>query len=414
LTTLYIRYPSRAGSASGSAPACPYALAGDGGHLLQQGASALGNLGDLVASAQRVVLLLAASDVTLLRVQVPPLSASRLKAALPNLVEDQLLGDIADAVMVAGPSQGADGMRSVAVVQRAWLELLVKALVAQGAHSVSALPAQLCLPFQPGAVSAALGIGDDALELTMRQSQYEGLGLTLAPQPEAALHTLRAMAGEVPVTLYLPAPQMAQYALAATAAKLADIALVEDHWAHWISAAKSTTMDLVPALGGTGAGARQWQRWRWPLRLAVLALVVNIVGINSQWLHLRHEAAGVRAGMLQTFKAAYPNETVILDPAAQMRKNIAVARAGSGEIGPDEFTALSAALGEALGGLPRKDVIATLEYRERALLVKIKPNMVDAAAMAQIKAALAARKLELSEATPGTWRIQLATSGSKS
>lgn len=414
MTTLYIRYPSRAGGAGAgnSAPACPYALAGDGGQVLQQGASALGNLGDLVASAQRVVLLLAASDVTLLRVQVPPLSSARLKAALPNLVEDQLLGDIADAVMVAGPSQGADGMRSVAVVQRAWLEVLVKALVAQGAHHVSALPAQLCLPFQPGSVSAALTAGDDVLELAMRQSQYEGLGLALAPQPEAALHTLRAMAGEAPVTLYVAAPQMAQYA--AGAASVADITLLEDHWAHWISAAKSTTMDLVPALGATGAGARQWQRWRWPLRLAVLALVVNIVGINSQWLHLKHEAANVRAGMLQTFKAAYPNDTVILDPAAQMRKNIEVARAGSGEVGPDEFTSLSAALGEALSVLPRRDVIATLEYRERALMVKIKPNMVDAAAMAQIKAALAAHKLELSEATPGTWRIQLAASGSKS
>jgi hypothetical protein len=42
------------------------------------------------------------------------------------------------------------------VVQRAWLEVLVKALLAQGAHAVSAVPAQLCLPFQPGAVSAAL------------------------------------------------------------------------------------------------------------------------------------------------------------------------------------------------------------------------------------------------------------------
>jgi general secretion pathway protein L len=31
---------------------------------------------------------------------------------------------------------------------------------------------------------------------------------------------------------------------------------------------------------------------------------------------------------------------------------------------------------------------------------------VDAAAMAQIKAGLAARKLELSEATPGTWQIR--------
>lgn len=418
MTTLYIRYPARAGAISGAAPACPYALAGDGGQLLQQGVSALGNLGDLIASARRVVLLLAASDVTLLRVQVPPLSAARLKAALPNLVEDQILGDIADSVMVAAPALGADGMRSVAVVQRAWLEVLVKALLAQGAHGVSALPSQLCLPFQPGSVSAALSAGDDGLELALRQSQYEGLGLALSAQPEAALHTLRAMAGEAAVSLYLPAAQVPQYAaLVAADAGMAGITLVEDHWAHWISASKSTALDLVPALGATGAGQRQWQRWRWPVRIAVLALLVNVVGINGEWLHLKHEAANVRAAMTQTFRAAYPNETVILDPAAQMRKNIAVARVSGGQVGPDEFTSLSAALGEALGVLPRKDVIATLEYRERALTVKIKPNMVDAVAMGQIKAALAARHLELSEPTPGTWHIALAAlaaAGSKS
>ncbi|WP_296002171.1 type II secretion system protein GspL [Rugamonas sp.] len=417
MTTLYIRYPARAGAIGGAAPACPYALAGDGGQLLQQGVSALGNLGDLIASARRVVLLLAASDVTLLRVKVPPLSAARLKAALPNLVEDQILGDIADSVMAAAPAPGADGMRSVAVVQRAWLEVLVKALLAQGAHGVSALPAQLCLPFQPGSVSAALSAGDHGLELALRQSQYEGLGLALSAQPEAALHTLRAMtgAGEAPVSLYLPAAQMPQYAaLVAADAGLSAITLVEDHWAHWISASKSTALDLVPALGASGAGARQWQRWRWPVRIAALALLVNIVGINAEWLHLKHEAADVRAAMKQTFKAAYPNETVILDPAAQMRKNIAVARVSGGQVGPDEFTSLSAALGEALSVLPRKDVIATLEYRERALVVKIKPNMVDAAAMGRIKAALAARHLDLGEATPGTWRITLAATGSKS
>lgn len=409
MTTLLIRYPAKASVDSGAAQTCPYALVGDGGNLLQQGASPLGNLGDLVASARRVTLLLAASDVTLLRVVVPPLSAARLKAALPALVEEQVLGDPADCVLAAGPAD-AEGARTVAVVQRSWLEVLVKALQAQGAHSISAVPAQLCLPFQPGSVSAALTTGDAGFELIMRQSQTMGLGLTLPAQPQAALQTLRALAGDEPVTLYLAPAQMTQFApLVAEAESGHGVTLMEDHWAHWVAASRSAGLDLAPALGASGASARRWQRWRWPLRIAALALAVNVVGLNVEWLRLKREADAVRVAMLQTFKAAYPKEAVILDPAAQMRKNISLAKADGGQPGADEFTALSAAFGEALSVLPRKDIIATLEYRERALQVKVKPNTVDGGAMAQLRSALAARKLDLSEANPGTWQIRPAT-----
>ena len=413
MTTLYIRYPAKASTvASAAAPAAPFALVGDGGNLLQQGTAALGNMADLVGMARRVVLLLAASDVTLLQVKVPPLSAARLKAALPNLVEDQLLGDLADCVMAAGPAQGADGTRAVAVVQRGWLEVLVKALVAQGAHSVAAVPAQLCLPFQPGEVAAALSADDSGLELTLRQSQSQGLGLALGADPAAALQTVRALAGDAPVSLYLPAGHSAQYEK--LAADMPGLTLVDDHWAHWIAAAKTAGIDLAAGLGASGATARQWQRWRWPLRLAVLALLVNIVAVNVQWLRLKREATSVRQSMTQIFKAAYPADTVILDPVQQMRNNVATARINSGQVGADEFTALCAAFGESVASLPNKDIIATLEYRDRGLLVKAKPNTVDAAAMGQLKAALAAHKLELTESQPGAWQIHVAGSGSKS
>ena len=312
MTTLLIRYPAKASVDSGAAQTCPFALVGDGGNLLQQGASPLGNLSDMVASARRVVLLLAAADVTLLRVVAPPLSAARLKAALPALVEEQVLGDPADCVLAAGAAD-AEGGRTVAVVQRSWIEVLVKALLAQGAHNVSVLPAQLCLPFQPGAVSAALSTGDAGFELILRQSQTMGMGLTLPAQPQAALQTLRAMAGDEPVTLYLAPSQMAQFAPLVNEAEINHgITLLEDHWAHWVAASRSAGLDLAPALGASGASARQWQRWRWPLRIAALALLVNVVGLNIEWLRLKREADAVNLGMLQTFKAAYPKELVIL------------------------------------------------------------------------------------------------------
>jgi general secretion pathway protein L len=410
LTTLFIRYPAKASVDSGAAQTCPFALVGDGGNLLQHGASPLGNLTDMVASARRVTLLLAASDVTLLRVKVPPLSAAKLKAALPALVEEHVLGDPADCVLAAGAADD-EGMRSVAVVQRAWLEVLVKALLAQGAQAISVVPSQLCLQFQPGAVSAALVPGDAGYDLVMRQSQFEGLGMTLPAQPQAALQTLRALAGEQPLTLYVSAAQMAQFA--PLAAEIPHLTLEEDHWAHWVAAARGAGLDLAPALGDNGASARTWQRWRWPLRIAVLVVLVNVIGVNIEWMRLKGEAKVVSQSMAQTFKSVYPKEPLVAAPQDQMRRNIRLAKAASGEAGGDEFVTLSAAFGEALNVLPRKDIIATLEYKDHALLVKIKPNTVDSAAVQQLRTALTGRKLEMQEPTPGTWKILPATAGGK-
>jgi general secretion pathway protein L len=423
VTTLYIRHPAKASvddAPPGSAPLCQFALIGDGGALLQQGAAALGSLTDLIVSARRVVLLLAASDVTLLRVKIPPLSSARLKQALPGLVEDQILGDPLDCVLVATPAVGNDGMRTVAVSQRSWLEVLVKALLAQGARSIKALPAQLCLPLEPGCVAAAISGDDSGLELTLRQSQYEGYGLTVAPQPAQALQTLRALAQGTPVTLYLPASELARYQQLLDASNDTDIKLEAEHWAHVVTASKAMALDLIPALGASGAQARDWRRWRWPLRLALLTVLVNLAGINLEWMQLKRDAQAVRLSMLQTFKAAYPKETVILDPEAQMRKNIAQARLSGGQPAADEFTAISAALGEAMGnalGGAASTMIATIEYRERSLFVKLKPDFVSTGAAqlkAQIGPALATHHLQLLEPTPGTWQIRSIDTGAKS
>jgi general secretion pathway protein L len=408
LTTLFIRYPAKASVDSGAAQTCPFALVGDGGNLLQQGAAPLGNLADLVASSRRVVLLLAAPDTTLLRVKAPPLSAAKLKAALPALVEEQVLGDPADCVLAA-TVEDSEGLRTVAVVQRAWLEVLVKALLAQGAHAVSVVPSQLCLPFQPGAVSATLLQGDAGFDLILRQSQFEGLGLTLPAQPQAALQTLRALAGDQPVTLYLNQAQKAQFE--PLAAEVEHLTLEEDHWQHWIAASRSAGLDLAPALGASGSSARAWQRWRWPLRIAVVALLINVIGMNIEWMRLKNEAKAVDQAMKQTFKSVYPKEPLIAAPLDQMTRNIRFAKANSGEVGADEFVNLSASFGEALSVLPRRDIIATLEYKDHALVVKVKPNTVDAAAVAQLRSALTGRKLDLQEPTPGSWKIVPAAGG---
>lgn len=398
MTTLYIRLPARTDSEGALAR---FALVADGGQLIQQGKGALRGMGDAIAASRHVVLLLAAADVTLLQVKAPPLSSARLKAALPNLVEEQILGDPDDCVLVAGPAQSDDGVRTVAVAQRAWLEGLVKSLLAQGARVVSAIPSQLCLPLVPGNVSGAI----DQTGITLRHSAHQGLGLALDASPAVALQTARALAGDVPLTLYVEAEQLGEYqALVAEAGP--GIAIEAEHWAHWIAGSKSTTLDLVPGLGAAGAPTRDWARWRWPLRLALLALLINIVALNYQWMKMKSEAKAITLSMSQSFTAAFPKEPVSSDVEAQMRQNIARLKARFGQVGPQEFTYIAAALGEAMRGLPRVPEVVSLGYRERAVTVKVKPETADPASVTRLKELLGARRLELNDSGAGVWVIR--------
>jgi general secretion pathway protein L len=409
LSTLYIRHPAKTAvddALPGTVLACPFALAADNGNILQQGSAPLSSLSDAVAQAKRVVLLLAASDVTLLRVKVPPLSAARLKAALPSLVEEQLIADPADCAMAAAPQP--DGLHTVAVVQRRWLEQLAGSLAALGARKLTALPSQLCLPFQAGSVAAAVSYGaqDGSIELALRLSQQDGMGLPiLAEQPQApapeVIQALRLIVPALPVTLYVPPAETAVYQEAADA----DISVQPDLWQHWIEGARPLALDLMPAVGGDSTSNIDWRRWRWPLALATLLAAVNIAALNIDWLRLKREAETLRLSMIQTFKSAYPNETVIIDPTAQMRQKIAAARHDAGQAAPDDFTALAAAFGEAMSGAGKAaGSIAALEYRDRSLFVKMSPNAELPAA--QLKSALASRNLTLAEAPGGMWQIR--------
>jgi general secretion pathway protein L len=397
LSTLYLRHPARA---EGEHALSRFAVVGDGGAVEQHGEGPLRNLGDLVGTSRRVVLLLAGADVTLLQVQAPPLSGARLKAALPGLVEEHILGDPDECVLAAAPQQ-PDGTRPVAVVDREWLQGIVRSLLAQGARAVAAVPAQLCLPVQPGSVTAAVS----GAELTLRQGLFQGFGLALDAAPAAVLQTARAFAGDAPLVLYVPPAQVAEYgALALEAGP--GIAIEADDWIHWVAGSAGTTLDLAPGLGAAGAPARDWRRWRWPLALAGLAVAVNLVGLNLDWLHLKREADTVRQSMIQTYRSAYPRETAILDPVLQMRQNIARARANTGEVASDEFTYLAAALGEAMGSLGRPLGIASIEYRERALSVKVKPGTADPGMENGLRTALATRRLSLDTTGPGSWVIR--------
>ena len=424
MSTLYIRLPSK--SAADSAAnwlelVCPFALVSHGGSIEREGAAPLPGLADAAAKAQRVVLLLAASDVTLLRVQVPPLSAARLKAALPGLVEDQLIADPGECMVVAGGLAG--GLRTIAVVQRAWLELLARTLIGFGARRVAALPAQLCLPCQPdqsgqpGSVTAAINVHDAAIDVALRLSEQDGIGLEIAREQHEAsaqevIRTLCAVVPEAPVTLYVPksAERTFQEAISHAAAQTGRIGVFAGNWAVGFAAAQGAP-DLMAGLGAGASPGLDWRAWRWPMALAAAVMAINAAALNIDWWRMKSEANSQRTAMIQIYKSAYPKETAIIDPIAQMQQKIAAAKRDSGVPMPDDFTAISAAFGEtwfrAVPGKPGL-AIAALEYRERSLFVRFKPN-VEAPAQ-QMKTALAERGLSLDPAPAqqgaAVWQIR--------
>lgn len=418
MSTLYIRHPSKAASDADTileVPPCLFALVADNGVIEREGSAALAVLSDAIRQAKRVVLLLAASDVSLLRVKVPPLSIARLKAALPNLVEDQLMSDPADCVFVAGPL--SDGLRTVAVVQRAWLESLSSALTAQGARQLTVLPAQLCLPYQAEAGAATAAIAECAHEtdITLRLSQQDGIGLSVTASGNTArqevIAALRTIVPQAALTLYVPAASVDSYQQVASEANDAGLNVLPDSWSHWVAGANNLGLDLMAGLGA-GAGPQiDWRPWRWPFGLALLLILVNLFGLNLDWLRMKREANLLRAGMTQTFQATFPKEQVIVDPMAQMRQKLAAAKHDAGQLAADDFTALAATFGAAWASVMQSGkgavpAIATLEYRERSLLVRFKPGAE--ASATEMSAALAARHAALVQTGAGVWQIRSA------
>lgn len=395
----------------------PYAVALRG-KLLQTGVTSLSQPGLALGNAHTVVLLIAASDVTLLRLEVPPLPAHRLHLVLPALVEDHLIGDAADCVMAAGKDRA--GKRAIAVVHRDWLLAWVRQLRDAGVCRICALPLQLCLPMQAGHLAAALIANGDASELVIRYGTDEGIGLPLTHTddvtlPDHVLQLLSTMAGEQTTDLFLPPDSVGEYQSALTSGrhtvKLG--AIRELTWAGLIGAASDVEPDLMSGVSGPESTGIEWQHWRWPLRLTLLLMVVNITALQIDSWRLQKEAAGVKKIMMDIYRRSFPNEAPVLDPLAEMQHKIAASRQHAGETAPSDFLALIAAFGDAWTSLQTQtgtgaQAIAAIVYRDQMLEIRFKPAIklsIDAAQPVLAANALKARAMNV-EGGASVWQVR--------
>lgn len=369
---------------------------GKEGRLEQQGCAPLKELATSIANAHSVVTWLAAVDVTLIRMPVPPLSSSKLQTALPNLLEDQLLSDVSNCIFTCSKEKGL--LRTLAVTRRDCLETVLQTFRELGARHLRVLPAQLSLPYQIGTISAKIELQGTNLALNLRLSEHEGFGLLLA-NSEQLIPSIRSLVPELAINMYVAEEQSTYFSslfstdsaikvmpAPSIAVKLDDISL-----------------DLVAEIIANQNSTWDWRPWRWPLLLGAALLLTQTLALNLDWWHLSREARDLRTSMTQIYLSAYPKETVVLDPLLQMQQKIATNRREAGLSSPDDFNSLVAEFGTAWSATPPPTNITTIEYHDHKLNVTLK----DKVSIEAIKAQLAQRgvTIETSPEADHTWIV---------
>ncbi|CAG4902547.1 type II secretion system protein GspL [Paraburkholderia saeva] len=426
MSTLIVLLPPRdpaVPSQEWQLPDMPFLLLDKAGRTQRAGRSALA----LLPRASSTVLMVAARDLLMLAATVPPLKGPRLRQALPNVVEDQLIQDPQTCHIALDPQPLAAGRHLLAIVDRGWFRFVVEGFQAAGHRNLRAVPVTRCLPpavatetanaleeavalagaeraptraaipgTEPAAtpvVAAVLGrvvqtapalLIDSALDSAtsrvelaiVRGVQGEGLAVSASAVPA----TLAALAGAAPVTLYtltdLPGnePRLASNA-----------ALVSGAQPLSFEALARRALECRFDLCQFEFASQPWRldratlrHLRLPLLLAVASLVVAIIGANVQWMMLARERDNINAQMTELLLNAFPKTTVVLDAPDQMSRQLQQLRVAAGELSPDDFLSIADRFARSLGSIPVNG-IAALDYHDRRLDVTFKPEVkVDA------------------------------------
>ena len=411
-STLYISLPSRVAAQhrpDWAGQPLAFALISAEGRLQQQGQASLSELKALSAAAKQLAFILAASDTSLLSTKVPPMSASKLKQALPNLLEDQLISDPADLIMVN--SAIVDGDIHVAVADKAWLETLAKLIRDWPGKKVSAYPAQLALTFERAAnpaqqtATAFLEEKDGVLELSLRNGQHQGLGLSLeSTDPATVLAMLSQLSQSDKITTYVAAATQDAYQQALVAQGLQDkIELMPVSWLDRVAGIGTHPPDLMSGVAAEHMAGFDWSKWRWALALGVALLLVNVLALNFEWLSMKREAQEMQKTLLQVYRSTYPKETVIVDPMKQMQQKVNTAKRAAGQFAANDFAVMAAQFSQIWDRAGVPGGVASIEYKERALFVRTKPNIQ--IPLEALRTALAEQSMQLNTSADGMLRI---------
>ncbi|MFZ6817985.1 type II secretion system protein GspL [Undibacterium sp. Ji22W] len=419
-STLYIQLPPRtvADKLGGwGEQSFSYCLASAEKNILQQGRHAFANLQSLVHQADQTVLLVSASDVNFLQVAVPPMPFAKLKAAIPNLLEEQLLTESADLLFV--PSPPVKGQCYVAVVTRSWIEQIFGFGVQLGATKVSAFALSDSLS-QHAEIATILiesvPAESQIFEISVRSADQIASGLSI-DVPNAAIdqsHTVQQIIAAINILAPQEALQIYVEPSLETALRQVFIApndgsrqvqLASLDWKSKIGGVSNRSIDLLAFLSSDGKQSFDWLKWRWSVSMIVFMVMVSLFALNWKWWSLQREANTIRDSIQATYQSAFPKEPASRDPLFQMQQKINAAKKVAGQSSSDDFLVLSAQFAMAwdqLNPAQPASTVTSVEYRERSLFVTPK-SMADVR-VEQLRPLLKERNLKL-EVKDGSLKV---------
>ena len=441
MSTLIVLLPPRdpaVPSQEWQLPDLPFVLLDKSGRTQRAGRSALA----LLPRATSTVLMVAARDLLMMPATLPPLRGPKLRQALPNIVEDQLIQDPQTCHIAVDPQPAAGGRQVLAIIDRGWFRFIYEAFSAAGHRSLRAVPVTRCLPearlsaapvdvaetvsaaepalagadASPRRDAAPVASATDALSdaatgampmvaavlgavvQTAPALLLEGAVETGTPRVELAIArgaqgeglavpanavnaTLAALAGAMPVSLYMLTevpgnePSLGASSPARLAAHVHGASpLPFEQLARRSLACRFDLCQFEFASQPWRLDRATLRRLRLPVLLAVGALLVAIIGANVQWLMLSRQRDAINTQMTELLLNAFPKTTVVLDAPDQMSRQLQQLRVAAGELSPDDFLSIADRLARALPPVPVNGT-AALDYHDRRLDVTFKPEV---------------------------------------
>lgn len=369
------------GVAVGAASSAPLAL------LPGVGAAATGG-GQGVAET---LLLVSAAQLSWHRVQLPKgstTSATRLRAVLEGLLEDQLLDEPAALHFALAPGASTGNHVWVAVCDKAWLRAGLQALEAAGV-SVTRIVPEL-VPSAP----ADAGQAPEAQTVSEQLYAIDNAGQPLLLH--AGTHGVTAWPLQASSVARLNWPQdsplRAEPAVAAQTEALFGrsvtlqsraeraLAACQSDWdlaqLDLVNTQRSRSLKRLSALWHDVLQAPRWRATRWSL----LALVtINVVGLNARAGAERSALQAQRKAIDAVLTSTFPTIQVVVDAPVQMQRAVLALQQTSGALGARDFESLLGAWARAAPAAPAPSGLdfAEGELRLRGLTLPA-PALADA------------------------------------
>jgi len=383
MSILIIQLPARprhvadADGGESSTPSGPreyaYVLSPDGLSLGRQGRCTA----PMLPRADSVVAVMAPTDLSWHRITLPKAPASRLRAALAGMLEDAVLDDPEDLHLALSPQAKVGQPCWVAACDHTWLTSQLMALEKAKLRVDRVVPG--LAPDEPATAlfhEAQEGVdpgSDGAAGVMLSWSTTEGVATW--PLTGTLAHVL------LPDPLPPQTRVLATPPVAAPAERwLGRPVTVQTESEHLLLAARSLwnllQFELTPRSKGVYAFNDQWRRlmgpqWR-PARMGLAVLiVVQVLGLNLWAWHQERLLKTRKAEMAQLLKQAHPQVQVVVDPAAQMRRETDALRMLAGVPGDADLEAMLAAVVRAW---PEDRTLGAFRYGSEGLALTLPPN----------------------------------------